>query len=340
MDPKQLYEKIKKGDIAPLYYLYGEERYLIDELLKRLRKAILPEGLSDFNHDIFYAGDSSPGDVLAAVETLPMMSSHRLVEVREVDAYSAKEREKLFPIVESPVESTVVVFVAETGDQRSKFLKKAKKSGLVVQFKHPYDDQLPRWIHYVAKQLKKRVDEPSVQFLMKTVGSNLLDIYNELSKAAAYVGEKKEISVEDLEETASPLRETTVFELTRAIGMREPSVALKALNRLLGYGEPGLLILSMIIRQWRLLWRAKGMLEQGTPPAVVGERLKIHPYFRQEFFDQCRRNNLSSLREKYSLLNQADLGLKLSAQEKRLILEDLVLQLCSENVKNGDYALI
>ena len=190
-DPRQVYEQIKKGKIFPFYYLYGRERFIVDELLLVLQKRL--GQLSDFNHNIFYAGEDSISNIIDAVNTLPMMSERRLIEVRGVDNYGAKDLNSLLPLVEEPSSTAVVVFLAEGLDQRSKFIKALLPKGLFIECRHPYDGQVAPWIHYMSKKIKKRVDEGGIPFLLSTVGNRLQNIYNELIKASAYVGEKESI---------------------------------------------------------------------------------------------------------------------------------------------------
>ncbi|HLB59726.1 MAG TPA: DNA polymerase III subunit delta, partial [Bdellovibrionota bacterium] len=238
-------------------------------------------------------------------------------------------REKLIPLLEHPPETSVVVFVAESIDEREKFFKQLKKSSAVmVQARTPYEDKVPQWIQYIAKKFNKKIDDRGVAYLLKTVGSNLQDLKNEISKAAIYVGEQSVITLEALQTVASPLRETTIFDLTNAVGMGETKEAIHELQKLLTIGEPEPKILTMLVRQWRLIWRACTMLDHGNPPAVVTERLKVHKFFRAEFLNQCSQHDVQILRKRFPLFYETDLRLKRSAEDKRLALEELTLRLC------------
>src|SRR4051794_38470002 len=123
IEPKQLTSQLDQGKFSPLYFLYGEETFMIDEALVKIREKILADGLPDFNLNIFYAADCNVDNVRDAVETLPMMASQRLVIVKEAQEFSAAELEKLTELVEKPVDSTSLVFVASKVDMRKKFFK-------------------------------------------------------------------------------------------------------------------------------------------------------------------------------------------------------------------------
>lgn len=332
LDPRQIYEQLKKGKVESLYYLYGPERFIIDELIEVLRKAILGKGIADFNHNILYANDCSPDEIVDAVNTLPMMAERRLVEVRGVDDFSVKELNCLLPITESPSETSVVVYIGESVDRRSKFIKALISSrGVIIECRHPYDDQIPAWVQYMSKKIKKRLDDKAIPYLLSTVGNKLSEIYNELQKGSAFVGDKETIELSDLQTIASPLRELTVFDFTKAVAKKEGKRAVQLLNSLLAFGEPEPVILAMIVRQWRLLLRGTLLLRKGTPPQLVGDSLKIHKFFQRDFFDQCKLHKPSSLRSQFNLLHDADMRIKRSGEDKRVVLEELTLRLCNSN---------
>lgn len=329
-DPRIVYEQINKGKVSPFYYIYGPERFIVDELALVLRKKIVGDGLSDFNHNIFYPGEHSVAEIIDAVNTQPMLSAKRLVEVRGTDNFSSKELNSLLPIFDEVSSSVSVVFLAEEIDRRSKFIKVCLSKGIIIECRHPYEDQVSSWVQYIAKKIGKKIDEKSIPYLLAIVGNRLQDIYNELIKASSYVGDKDIIELEDLRTIASPLKEVTVFDYTKAISNKDIKGAVKLLNSLLVLGEPEPVIFSMIVRQWRLLLRGVLMLRKGTPPQIVGDNLKIHRFFQRDFFDQCKRHHPSELRSQFYLLHDADLRIKRSYEDKRLILEELTLSLCGK----------
>lgn len=71
---RQYFQELKEGIIAPVYLLYGEEDYLIEEFIKRLYQLALGTGSRDFNWDYFDGEEADLEDIRAAVEMLPFGS--------------------------------------------------------------------------------------------------------------------------------------------------------------------------------------------------------------------------------------------------------------------------
>ena len=72
--PQRLNDAIQRGTIYPLYFLHGDETFLISETLQTLEQTTIGDGMRDFNLNTFYGGDAEASQIRDAVETLPMMS--------------------------------------------------------------------------------------------------------------------------------------------------------------------------------------------------------------------------------------------------------------------------
>ena len=90
------FEKLKKdlsaGRPDRLYIFHGEETYLRDHYLGRLREAVLTGGLGEFNRHDLSAKDMSPHALEEAVDCLPMMAERTLVEITDFDLFKAVKR--------------------------------------------------------------------------------------------------------------------------------------------------------------------------------------------------------------------------------------------------------
>ena len=81
----ELQKAIKKRNLSPLYFFYGEETFLIDKIVSEIREELVDPDLSSFNLNIFYAKESEPQEIINSAKTLPLMSDYRLVVIREAD---------------------------------------------------------------------------------------------------------------------------------------------------------------------------------------------------------------------------------------------------------------
>ena len=69
----------------PVYLLYGEEEFLVDQAITLFNQYVVDEGTRDFNYDVFYAKEAQPSAILDVAETLPMMATRRVVVIKDVE---------------------------------------------------------------------------------------------------------------------------------------------------------------------------------------------------------------------------------------------------------------
>ncbi|MEQ1876875.1 MAG: DNA polymerase III subunit delta, partial [Bdellovibrionia bacterium] len=312
IDPKRLSDLVKRGQISPLYLFFGEEPFLVDESLSELVEAGLGGGIRDFNYNVFYAADDDMEKVRDAIETLPMMCPKRVVVLKGAHHLKAKEFEQLMPIIESPVDSTVFIMVSDSIDQRLKFFKSFSQNGILVQFQKPYDNQIPIWIANLARRHGKQLDTEAVEMVHQMVGSNLIDIDNELRKLSQFVGSRQEVSVEDVKQVVSTMRVDTVFQLANAIGNNDRSTALDHLANLLGHGESPIGILALVSRHIRILMMIKDGLREGLTSGQLGSRVGVPPFFMKQYLDQSRQWSDEKLNDAHTALLHTDRALKSS----------------------------
>src|SRR5262245_16373343 len=118
MDNGDPLERLRQEAVGPLYFIYGKERYLVDQAVEILRQRVLEPALRDFNYELFHGKEVSAARIMQAARTLPMMAKRRLVLIREADEMKADELSGLIPYLARPSAETCLVFVGEKIDQR------------------------------------------------------------------------------------------------------------------------------------------------------------------------------------------------------------------------------
>jgi len=85
MKPLELQKAIKRKEIAPLYFLYGDEPFLLEKTVASLQEELLDPNLLHFNLTIFYGSESTPQDIISSAKTHPIAGGYRMVVVKEAD---------------------------------------------------------------------------------------------------------------------------------------------------------------------------------------------------------------------------------------------------------------
>nr|BFD59179.1 DNA polymerase III subunit delta [Bdellovibrio sp. CKG001]BFD62556.1 DNA polymerase III subunit delta [Bdellovibrio sp. HM001]BFD67453.1 DNA polymerase III subunit delta [Bdellovibrio sp. HAGR004] len=327
IDAQKFYRDLEKGQTAPLYFLFGEEPYLLNQSVERFKYAVLTEGAVDFNYSLFYASDADVVAVRDAVETLPMMAARRLVILKEAQELTDKEWAELEPLFESPVDSTVFVILASRVDKRKKQIRLLLDKADCVEFKKPYENQIPSWINYIAQSLGLTISNDAILLLHKLVGHHLTEIEGELKKLGEYVGERR-IEMADVAQAVSRSKEENVFDFTKAIGENDRVKALELLVHLLDQGQNEIGIVSLVARHVRILLTLKRGMEEGLHGAKLAHYAQVPPYFLESYLDQARLWTAKKLEQTLVVLADTDKALKSSPLSSHIWLENLVLKTC------------
>lgn len=327
IDAQKFYRDLEKGQTAPIYFLFGEEPYLLNQSVERFKYAVLTEGAVDFNYSLFYASDADVVSVRDAVETLPMMAARRLVILKEAQELTDKEWTELEVLIESPVDSTVFVILASRVDKRKKQIRLLLDKADCVEFKKPYENQIPSWINYIAQSLGLTISNDAIHLLHKLVGHHLTEIEGELKKLGEYVGERR-IEMADVAQAVSRSKEENVFDFTKAIGENDRVKALELLVHLLDQGQNEIGIVSLVARHVRILLTLKRGMEEGLHGAKLAHYAQIPPYFLENYLDQARLWPAKKLEQTLVVLSETDKALKSSPLSSHIWLENLVLKTC------------
>ncbi len=333
MSLRELHNMIQAGSLPGLILLYGQESYFIEEGLQAIRNAVvLPED-RDFNLTQFQGRDFQALDIIEQARTFPVFSARRLVIVKNVHDASAGQLEGLLSYLEDPVPETVLLLTAEKIDARRKFYQVLKKTGTVIEFKKIYENQLPSFVRELAKSFDVTLTEGALKLFCKRVGTNLAGVQGELEKLVGYLGERDLADEEDVAAIVSDTRIESIFDLTDALGQGDRSTALMLLDRLLAEGQAPLMVLAMMTRHFRQMWKIRELVAQKVPQSELPKRVGASPYFLKGLMQQANRFENRHYCHVFSQFLATDLALKSSGSEPRLHLEQLVLEIAAVGSK-------
>jgi DNA polymerase-3 subunit delta len=330
MKPVEFSKALEKGDIRPLYYLHGDEGYLVERAVKAAVDRLVPADMRDFNLNVYYGNESSGEEIVASAQTLPMFAECRVVLVKNADKLSPASLEVLTPYVLDPSPATCLIMQGEKIDQRKKFFAEWKKNGELVEFKRLYENQLLPFLRNEAACLGKTFEPTAAEMLLYLSGNNLKELVSQIEKASLHAGGKDTIDVTDVKAVVSDTRVDSVFELANSLGDKDIDKALRNLNTLLGDGEAPLLILAVLARHFRQIWKVRELLEKKAPANEIGKTAGINPYFLQGIMRQARNYTVSDLKRVFERFFELDLALKSSGGKPVLLMEGMVMGLCEK----------
>ena len=321
MKAQEFFHNLEKGNILPFYYFYGTERGLIDEALDRIEKKAIGPLTRDFNLKIFHAKEDPEEKILDSLQVFPVHSPRTLVVIHQADSISRKESSPYVEYFSNPNPLTCLVFVGEKVDLRTKFFQAIEKKGAVIAFYPLYEKDLIRWIHSQAEQLGYRLSPEAVSVLLERVGPDMQELKLELQKLSLRPDGERFRGEEDVRALTGDIRVESPFELPLAVGRLNLGEMLYRLRKNLQQGDPPLFLFSLIVRQLRLLRRARELLAEGGSRKEIESHLRILPRRANDFWEQVGKFPLTVLQQLWLPTLRTDQELKSSRSDKGLLLE-------------------
>lgn len=317
------------------YVFQGEDTFSCSEALAELKAKMGDPALGDLNTAYLDGSTLALPELIHHCNTIPFMSDRRLVVVRGFleRLWKQGETDRLAALVDylpTLPETTRLVFV-ETVELPARHpvieLAAGGDGGFVKTFSLPQGRELERWIRERVKAAGGSISPAAVGALSMYVGNDLYQLAQEIAKLVDYTGGKRAIEEKDVQLLTSHAREGSVFDMVDALGRRDGRTAGRIYHQLLDMGEHPLMLLSMIVRQFRLMIQVKELAPRLLTPEAIARELGQNPYPVKKIMQQARSLTMPQLRAIYHRLLEADVEIKTGQTEATLALDLLIAEL-------------
>ncbi|OGO19738.1 MAG: DNA polymerase III subunit delta [Chloroflexi bacterium RBG_16_48_8] len=323
-----------------VYLLYGDHELAFSEFVSRLREKMGDPSTADMNIETFTPIKFTLGKFEEVCTSLPFLAPRRLVILEEPTRYIADTRvkEAFYQVIDSLPRTTALLLIENVDFKSSKgktpkklseliqWLEIHQPSAYIKRFELPHGSQFVHWIQQRTLELGGEIELQAAQLLAEFVNEDPYLTLQELSKLLDYVNRERSIEIEDIEKLTPLQRQSDVFAMVDAIGLRNGSQALQWLRQLLEDDTP-LYAFAMIVRQFRLLLLAKEADLNHQDPK---DALHLHPYVAGKIIAQTNNFSLDDLERIYHQLNEMDIASKIGQDNLEVSLERFVATLtCS-----------
>ncbi|HET9181642.1 MAG TPA: DNA polymerase III subunit delta [Candidatus Angelobacter sp.] len=341
--------------LRPAYVFIGDEVFFRDQCRRALLDHLVPPDLRDFSFHDLDLSDASVADVLDRARTPSLMAPFQVFFIRGVKnlygrGLHAEQFAAIEQYVKDPNPAAVLIFVADhlsipADVRRMEMQDKDRYDRIretlgeycgIVELARVEESDGMRWIISQAAEEGVKVDQDAARELMDALGADMLLVSGELEKLILYVAAKKHITLADVETMVLAAKQRSLYELTDAISAKDKARALSVLDALLSSSEGDdaaighlymlsrsfrqmLVILERNVRDSRAIWQA---LWQG---------FRVPPFAADDLIRQARRyKSRRELTRALKLIARADVALRSNPPSKRMVLEQLVMQLAEE----------
>ena len=344
------------GQLRPGYVLAGDEVFLMDRCRAAVLKAFVPPDLRDFCLSDLDLSSSTIFEVLDRAQTPSLMAPFQVVFVRNVrQLYTRGAKKEEFAALDryfrSPNPQALLIFIADflristdarrmDMEDKNRFERLGETLGEhcgIVELARVSDDDAMRWVIATAQEAETRMEPDAARELVDALGADMMLISSELEKLLLYTFGRGRITLGDVETMVLAAKQRSLYELTDAISLRNRPRALALLQGLLNSSDAGedaaighLYMMARTFRQMLVILE-KNVRDSRTIWQALWQGFRMPPFAADELIRQARRyKSRRELTRALRLIARADLELRSSPPDKRIVLERLIYDLSSE----------
>lgn len=310
-----------------IIFLYGEDTFRSRQKLKELKDKFIREVDPAGNSIINLAGESLTIEALSeAVGARSLFARKRMIIVENVfNNKSEKILEKVFDYFKKQTskkekdDDNIIIFWDETSGsklEKNKLFKLLSEQKYAQNFKNLSNTEVANWIKKELTAREAKIKPQALLNLASMFSSDLWQLNNEIDKlinfkkAQLLPESEAVISEDDVESLSRGKVDENIFALTDAIGNRNKAQAIKLLEQEIEAGVAEQYLLTMIIRQFKILLQVKEAVDSGMSPRKITSQLKLHPFVVQKCSAQARSFSLPILKNVFSGLLEIDKAIK------------------------------
>jgi DNA polymerase-3 subunit delta len=346
---------VRSRKLRPAYVFVGDEAFFRARCREAVLTHLIPGDMREFSLYELDLSDVSLAEVLDRARTPSLMSPFQVFFVRGVkQLYGRGSHEDEFAAIEeyakNPNPDAVIIFIADhisipADVRRMELTDKERYEKIrdtlgqycgVVEFARVEESEAVKWVIDRGAEQEIKVENDAGRELVDALGSDMMMISVELEKLALYVGEKKKIALGDVETMVLAAKQRSLYELTDAISARDRVRALDVLDAILSTteGEEAAIgHLYMLAKTYRqmLVISEKNVRDSRGLWQVLWQGFRVPPFAAEDVIRQARRfKSRRELTRGLRLIARADLALRSNPPSKRMVLENLVMDLASD----------
>lgn len=349
-----------------IFFLYGEDTFRSRQKVKEFKDRFLREVDKTGNSlTIINGGTADLGEITEAVEASSLLTRKRMAVIEEIfsnkDQNIFKQLTKYLEQRKEKKDDNIIIFwdyrikIKKSKDKKERIFKidsagkekplsKEQKElfNILAKQKHAQYFELLNNVA-VAKWAKKEVENRggkmssrAIEILVSLVGADLWQIDNEINKLINFklASQPKltkagivQIEEEDVLSLVRGNFDENIFALTDAISNKNKALAAKLLEEEIESGADETYILSMVIRQFKILLGIRQALDENQSSRKIINLLKIHPFVAQKGMVQARRFNLITLKNIFNQLVRLDYNMKSGKADIKTMLDLLIAKI-------------
>lgn len=341
MEINNLEANLKAGKLENIYLLYGEEKYLLENCVKKIKK-LFGETINGINY--IQIDENNVNGIISDIETPAFGYEQKLIIARNTGLFQKskkgkKEEAKTTNKFEAEIakyieenkeiiKSVILVFIENEADKNDLY-KTIEQNGCVCNFEKQKPIELSKRLKAICNAYKVNIDGATLNYLIENCGTSLQDLINEIRKQIEYVGENGTITKQTIDLLAIKQFESIIFDLTDNLGRKNITTALQVLKNLLDAKEPIQKIFITLYGHFKKLYITSVATREKLN---IAESLNLKPnqtFLVNKYSMQARYFKESELREILEDFIDLDYKVKNGAMDINIGLESILCKHCA-----------
>ncbi len=339
MTIEELEKELKSEKLAPIYVLYGEELYLLENCLKKIKENF-GETAKVINYIKIF--ETNLNTLLSEMQTPAFGYSRKLIVVKNskllkkeakkrgtnIDITSTREKINEY-IKTNQGEENILIIIEEEIDKTELLETIQKNEGIICNFEFQKPYQIEKRLKEICNICKVKIATNTITHLIDLCGTNMQTLINEIKKLIDYVGENGTIQNKDIDSMCTKTIDSNIFDLTDNMGKKNITEVIRILDELLYSKEPIQKILITLYNHCKKIYIVKLAEEQNRNIATELNLKPNQTFLVNKYKTQSKYFKMGELETILQELINLDYNYKIGNIDINIGLESILCRYCA-----------
>jgi DNA polymerase III subunit delta len=315
-----LSDKIKKGELLPVYLLFGDDSFGIDSTMKALEETASKYIESEFDKETIHGEEKSLAEILDFASAFPFGGGKKLIIVKDFE--KIKDKKNLTSYVNSPSDFTILLLInnGSISNIETEPFKSLRDKDYLFEARELRGRGFITWLIDYAGSMKKSLSEDNAQLMIDIVGEDKSLLKGQLDKIFIFIGDEKEITLDAIKSLSTVLKEYTIFDLQNALGKKNKKDVFNIAGSLLEKGTEPTFIIYMLTKYFSGLSKIDELKKSKIPDRDAAKFVGTHPYYYKDYISARSLYSDDDLYNAAKALLKADVSIKTTTIDKKAVI--------------------
>lgn len=315
-----------KGGGAPnsLYHFNASCPYLERELTEAIGAKFSSSSISVVNADL---SETDVQEFKFLVSSSSLLTSGKLILVSGAEKLKGDAGKEIIQALSNANPQNIIIFTDHEISKTTSLGKFIGANATVIDNTGLNDKMLLSWVKKRFKDRNCEVADDAILLMLERTLGDMIALSQEIDKLSSYAGEGATLTKNDISQNLPENPEIIIFQITDALGAKQPAKGVRLLHEMVKGGEPPERIIVMIYNHFLRVLLAKEMTENKLKEKEVAEKLKCHPFAAKKAIESGQMFSKQELIGYLAEIQKADVATKTGLADALSAIETALFQL-------------